>query len=185
MKLCLQCLWEFCSSWTVAIVLDRFLCCRGMCAEAAINYIMMSFLSRLLSFPTNLINASDTRRGIAKAFGMWSDVSPFTFREVPADQEADIKIGGYSTCGCPPKKRWLRACRLGYFFPCCHPWSVYASKLIKSHYRNYITKLISNIMHYSKWKKKKLNNFHTCQHTVKQTKLSFICPFGCKLQGPA
>ncbi|XP_029911826.1 matrix metalloproteinase-23 [Myripristis murdjan] len=50
---------------------------------------------KLLSFPTNLINASDTRRGIAKAFGMWSDVSPFSFREVPADQEADIKIGFY------------------------------------------------------------------------------------------
>ncbi|KAM4563043.1 matrix metalloproteinase-23 isoform 2-T2 [Odontesthes bonariensis] len=48
---------------------------------------------KLLSFPTNLINASDTRRGIAKAFGMWSDVSPFTFREVPADEEADMQIG--------------------------------------------------------------------------------------------
>lgn len=50
-------------------------------------------LCRLLSFPTNLINASDTRRGIAKAFTLWSDVSPFSFREVPADEEADIKIG--------------------------------------------------------------------------------------------
>ncbi|XP_019906927.1 matrix metalloproteinase-23 isoform X2 [Esox lucius] len=50
---------------------------------------------KLLSFPTNLINASDTRRGIAKAFTMWSDVSPFSFREVPADQDADIKIGFY------------------------------------------------------------------------------------------
>lgn len=50
---------------------------------------------KLLSFPTNLINASDTRRGFARAFGMWSDVSPFTFREVPADQNADIKIGFY------------------------------------------------------------------------------------------
>ncbi|XP_042347012.1 matrix metalloproteinase-23 isoform X2 [Plectropomus leopardus] len=50
---------------------------------------------KLVSFPTNLINASDTRRGIAKAFGMWSDVSPFSFREVPADQEADMKIGFY------------------------------------------------------------------------------------------
>lgn len=39
------------------------------------------------------MNASDTRRGIAKAFGMWSDVSPFSFREVPDDEEADIKIG--------------------------------------------------------------------------------------------
>lgn len=51
---------------------------------------------KLLSFPTNLINASDTRRGMAQAFGMWSDVSPFSFREVPADQDADIKIGFYS-----------------------------------------------------------------------------------------
>ncbi|CDQ76869.1 unnamed protein product [Oncorhynchus mykiss] len=50
---------------------------------------------KLLSFPRNLMNASDTRRGIAKAFTMWSDVSPFSFREVPADQEADIKIGFY------------------------------------------------------------------------------------------
>ncbi|XP_061691802.1 matrix metalloproteinase-23 isoform X4 [Syngnathoides biaculeatus] len=50
---------------------------------------------KLLSYPTNLINATDTRRGIAKAFSMWSDVSPFSFREVPADQEADIKIGFY------------------------------------------------------------------------------------------
>lgn len=39
------------------------------------------------------MNASDTRRGIAKAFAMWSDVSPFSFREVPEDEEADIKIG--------------------------------------------------------------------------------------------
>ncbi|KAM8830622.1 matrix metalloproteinase-23 isoform 2-T2 [Synchiropus picturatus] len=50
---------------------------------------------KLLSYPTNLINASDTRKGIAKAFSTWSDVSPFSFREVPADQEADIKIGFY------------------------------------------------------------------------------------------
>lgn len=58
------------------------------------------FFHRLLSFPTNLINASDTRRGLAKAFGMWSDVSPFTFREVPADEEADIKIGGCEAGNC-------------------------------------------------------------------------------------
>ncbi|XP_047655775.1 matrix metalloproteinase-23 isoform X3 [Tachysurus fulvidraco] len=50
---------------------------------------------KLLSFPRNLMNASDTRRGIAKAFAMWSDVSPFSFREVPDDDEADIKIGFY------------------------------------------------------------------------------------------
>ncbi|XP_076859215.1 matrix metalloproteinase-23 isoform X2 [Brachyhypopomus gauderio] len=51
---------------------------------------------KLLSFPRNLLNASDTRRGIAKAFAMWSNVSPFSFREVPADQDADIRIGFYS-----------------------------------------------------------------------------------------
>lgn len=50
---------------------------------------------KLLSYPTNLINASDTRKGIAKAFAMWSNVSPFSFKEVPADKEADIKIGFY------------------------------------------------------------------------------------------
>lgn len=61
--------------------------------------IMALCLCRLLSFPRSLMNASDTRRGIAKAFTMWSDVSPFSFREVPADQEADIKIG---ICCCAP-----------------------------------------------------------------------------------
>ncbi|XP_006642143.1 matrix metalloproteinase-23 isoform X1 [Lepisosteus oculatus] len=50
---------------------------------------------KLLSFPRNLINASDTHKAMAKAFSMWGDVSPFSFREVPADQEADIKIGFY------------------------------------------------------------------------------------------
>lgn len=60
--------------------------------------MMALILGRLLSFPTNLMNASDTRKGIAKAFGMWSNVSPFSFREVPADQEADIKIGGHTAC---------------------------------------------------------------------------------------
>ncbi|KAK6472324.1 matrix metalloproteinase-23-like [Huso huso] len=50
---------------------------------------------KLLSFPRNLMNESDTRKGMAAAFTMWSDVSPFSFREVPDDQEADIKIGFY------------------------------------------------------------------------------------------
>lgn len=118
---------------------------------------MLLFLSRLLSFPTNLINASDTRRGIAKAFGMWSDVSPFSFREVPADQEADIKIGGYSACGCiNPQQMFLgselqtSALSLLFFSPCCHRRNVFASKLIKSHYRDYITKLIFGMIHNSK-----------------------------------
>uniref|UniRef100_H3BIQ4 Matrix metalloproteinase-23 n=1 Tax=Latimeria chalumnae TaxID=7897 RepID=H3BIQ4_LATCH len=50
---------------------------------------------KILSFPRNLINKSDTERGIAAAFRMWSAVSPFHFREVPADREADIEIGFY------------------------------------------------------------------------------------------
>lgn len=60
-------------------------------------HILMGAVCRLLSFPRNLLNASDTRRGMAKAFSMWSDVSPFSFREVPSDQEADIKIGTSNT----------------------------------------------------------------------------------------
>lgn len=69
---------------------------RGMRTESSTNGTVLP--NRLLSFPTNLINASDTRRGIARAFGLWSDVSPFSFREVPADEEADIKIGGCLLC---------------------------------------------------------------------------------------
>lgn len=74
-------------------------CGDGLCwkmkdmTEACFNWTAWLPPCRMLSFPTNLINASDTRRGIAKAFGLWSDVSPFSFREVPADEEADIKIG--------------------------------------------------------------------------------------------
>ncbi|TRY64658.1 hypothetical protein DNTS_034851 [Danionella cerebrum] len=52
---------------------------------------------KFLSFPRNLMNASDTRRGISRAFSMWSDVSPFSFREVPTDKAADIKIGVWLT----------------------------------------------------------------------------------------
>ncbi|MEE6483906.1 hypothetical protein FKM82_013687 [Ascaphus truei] len=43
----------------------------------------------------NLINESDTRKGIAAAFHMWSEVTPFHFKEVPADQDSDLKIGFY------------------------------------------------------------------------------------------
>lgn len=50
---------------------------------------------RIVSFPRNLINESDTRKGIAEAYRMWSDVTPFHFKEVPADQESDMKIGFY------------------------------------------------------------------------------------------
>ncbi|NXT26849.1 MMP23 protein, partial [Syrrhaptes paradoxus] len=48
---------------------------------------------RILSFPRNLISARDTRRGLAAAFRMWSEVSPFSFREVPRHVDSDLKIG--------------------------------------------------------------------------------------------
>lgn len=151
MEMYLQCLWEFCSVWTVAIVCWQI---PLPCAEASINHTMLSFLSRLLSFPTNLINASDTRRGIARAFGMWSDVSPFSFREVPADQEADIKIGGCSACGCISPQQMFLGSELQtsappslFFSPRCRRRNASASKFIKSHYRNFITKLIFVMIH--------------------------------------
>lgn len=52
---------------------------------------------RILSFPRNLLSARDTRRGLAAAFRMWSEVSPFSFREVPRHHPSDLKIGE-----CPP-----------------------------------------------------------------------------------
>ncbi|XP_075028394.1 E3 ubiquitin-protein ligase MIB2 isoform X2 [Calonectris borealis] len=52
--------------------------------------------ARILSFPRNLISARDTRRGLAAAFRMWSEVSPFSFREVPRHVASDLKIGFYS-----------------------------------------------------------------------------------------
>ncbi|NWI99697.1 MMP23 protein, partial [Crypturellus undulatus] len=48
---------------------------------------------KILSFPRNLINASETRKGLAAAFRMWSEVSPFSFREVPRHVDSDLKIG--------------------------------------------------------------------------------------------
>ncbi|XP_063091369.1 matrix metalloproteinase-23 isoform X2 [Cavia porcellus] len=52
-------------------------------------------LPRILSFPRNLLNQRDTRRGLAAAFRMWSDVSPFSFREVAPEQPSDLRIGFY------------------------------------------------------------------------------------------
>lgn len=148
---------------------------------------MLLCLSRLLSYPTNLINASDTRRGIAKAFGMWSDVSPFTFREVPADQEADIKIGGYSApsvpnrCSLAPGSKLL-LCR--YRFSLC---AVIAEMCSPPSLLNHTAATILPSLYSARFiiLNEKKNNFHTCQPMVKQSKLYFICPFGCKLQGPA
>ncbi|XP_074074828.1 matrix metalloproteinase-23 [Macrotis lagotis] len=50
---------------------------------------------KILSYPRNLINRSETRRGLVAAFRMWSNVSPFTFREVAPDLPSDLKIGFY------------------------------------------------------------------------------------------
>ncbi|XP_015999938.1 matrix metalloproteinase-23 isoform X1 [Rousettus aegyptiacus] len=50
---------------------------------------------RILSFPRNLLSPSETRRGLAAAFRMWSDVSPFSFREVAPEQTSDLRIGFY------------------------------------------------------------------------------------------
>ncbi|XP_027803450.2 matrix metalloproteinase-23 isoform X1 [Marmota flaviventris] len=49
---------------------------------------------RILSFPRNLLSPRETRRGLAAAFRMWSDVSPFSFREVAPEQPSDLRIGG-------------------------------------------------------------------------------------------
>ncbi|EMP25970.1 Matrix metalloproteinase-23 [Chelonia mydas] len=51
---------------------------------------------RIVSFPRNLINESDTRKGLAAAFRMWSNVSPFNFKEVPPNLSSDLEIGFYS-----------------------------------------------------------------------------------------
>uniref|UniRef100_A0A8D2Q5X3 Matrix metallopeptidase 23B n=1 Tax=Varanus komodoensis TaxID=61221 RepID=A0A8D2Q5X3_VARKO len=51
---------------------------------------------KILSFPKNFISRSQTRKGLATAFRMWSDVTPFSFREVPPSKASDLKIGFYS-----------------------------------------------------------------------------------------
>ncbi|NXA00062.1 MMP23 protein, partial [Nesospiza acunhae] len=51
---------------------------------------------KILSFPRNLLSPRATRRGLAAAFRMWSEVSPFSFREVPRHLPSDLKIGFYS-----------------------------------------------------------------------------------------
>uniref|UniRef100_A0A2K6G9C8 Matrix metallopeptidase 23B n=1 Tax=Propithecus coquereli TaxID=379532 RepID=A0A2K6G9C8_PROCO len=50
---------------------------------------------RVLSFPRNLLSPRETRRALAAAFRMWSDVSPFSFREVAPEQPSDLRIGGH------------------------------------------------------------------------------------------
>ncbi|XP_021512171.1 matrix metalloproteinase-23 isoform X2 [Meriones unguiculatus] len=50
---------------------------------------------RILSFPRNLLSPEETRQGLAAAFRMWSDVSPFSFREVAPERPSDLQIGFY------------------------------------------------------------------------------------------
>ncbi|NXO86471.1 MMP23 protein, partial [Sitta europaea] len=68
---------------------------------------------RIVSFPRHLLSARDTRRGLAAAFRMWSEVSPFSFREVPRHQPSDLKIGECPPRGCvPPEGLRARSCRV-------------------------------------------------------------------------
>ncbi|XP_017599549.1 matrix metalloproteinase-23 isoform X2 [Corvus cornix cornix] len=71
-------------SFSQLLHLRQFPECRSSCG------------TRILSFPRNLLSARDTRRGLAAAFRMWSEVSPFSFREVPRHLPSDLKIGFYS-----------------------------------------------------------------------------------------
>ncbi|XP_055501774.1 matrix metallopeptidase 23bb isoform X2 [Leucoraja erinacea] len=50
---------------------------------------------KIEKFPSTL-NKADTRKAIAIAFVMWSDVSPLTFTELPTHKDADITIGFYT-----------------------------------------------------------------------------------------
>ncbi|KAL8188167.1 UNVERIFIED_CONTAM: hypothetical protein K2H54_062325 [Gekko kuhli] len=50
---------------------------------------------KIVQFPSTL-NKGDTETAIAKAFRMWSDVSPLSFRRLPPTQQADIAIASHS-----------------------------------------------------------------------------------------
>lgn len=58
------------------------------------NILLLPSLPRILSFPRNHLSPEETRQGLAAAFRMWSDVSPFSFREVAPERPSDLKIGG-------------------------------------------------------------------------------------------
>lgn len=58
---------------------------------------------RILSFPRNLLNPEETRKGLAAAFRMWSEVSPFRFREVAPEHPSDLQIGGWVTEALRPR----------------------------------------------------------------------------------
>ncbi|XP_054993772.1 matrix metalloproteinase-23 isoform X1 [Sorex araneus] len=62
---------------------------------ARLRWDRFNLTYRVLSFPRNLLSPSETRRGLAAAFRMWSEVSPFSFREVAPEQPSDLRIGFY------------------------------------------------------------------------------------------
>ncbi|XP_053516486.1 matrix metalloproteinase-23 isoform X2 [Artibeus jamaicensis] len=66
----------------------------GSCLASA-SSPTLSLYSRILSFPRNLLSPRETRQGLAAAFRMWSEVSPFSFREVAPEQPSDLRIGFY------------------------------------------------------------------------------------------
>ncbi|RXM93840.1 Matrix metalloproteinase-23 [Acipenser ruthenus] len=105
---------------------------------------------RLLSFPRNLMNESDTRKGMAAAFTMWSDVSPFSFREVPDDQEADIKIGFYPINHTDCLQSYLHQCFDGITGELAHAFFPPTGEI---HFDDSEYWVLGN-MHYS-WKKGK------------------------------
>ncbi|XP_074916497.1 matrix metalloproteinase-23 [Chelonoidis abingdonii] len=66
---------------------------------------------RIVSFPRNLINESVTRKGLAAAFRMWSNVSPFNFKEVPPNSASDLKIDLTEPFPCVPSQLLCRFTR--------------------------------------------------------------------------
>lgn len=77
-------------TWLSGTALRAFVSCVGR-EQHFPEVVVCSY--RILSFPRNLINARDTRKGLAAAFRMWSEVSPFSFKEVPRHVDSDLKIG--------------------------------------------------------------------------------------------
>ncbi|MGH0160914.1 UNVERIFIED_CONTAM: hypothetical protein FKN15_040206 [Acipenser sinensis] len=112
---------------------------------------------KLLSFPRNLMNESDTRKGMAAAFTMWSDVSPFSFREVPDDQEADIKIGFYPINHTDCLQSYLHQCFDGITGELAHAFFPPTGEI---HFDDSEYWVLGN-MHYS-WKKGCLDRLFIC-----------------------
>ncbi|KAF7461880.1 Hypothetical predicted protein [Marmota monax] len=76
---------------------------------------------RILSFPRNLLSPRETRRGLAAAFRMWSDVSPFSFREVAPEQPSDLRIGGRcAPAPAQPRGLYLSSPLSTGFYPANH-----------------------------------------------------------------